>query len=115
MASTLGEEAGKRASWSSTYESNRPRDILGLTKAQEEKISQFIGFVGKDQSENEQKTFVLIYNGTTAPTLTDFAATPIGTIIIAPKLNAPKIYIHKTKSTIPAVSDWYSFTASQET
>jgi len=115
MASELGAEAGKRAGWSSLYESDRPRDILGLTEAQEGTLSQFIGFTGKDQNGKENKTFILKYEGTTAPTLTNYAETPIGTIIIAPKLATPKLYIHKTKSTPAVAGDWYSLTFTQET
>ncbi len=106
---------GKRAVWSSLYQSDRPRDILGLTEAQEAKIKQFIGLTGKDQDGNESQLFVLKYEGTDAPIVTDFATTPIGTVILCPKLSAPRIYIHKAQSTTPVIGDWYYIQGTQVT
>ena len=104
----------KRATWSVPYVSDRPRDILGLPADQEAKFSNFIGFAGKNQ-DAEAKTFnVVVYDGTAAPTLTDFAALPVGTVIIAPFLATPKIYVHKTKSDPAVVGDWYGLTFTQE-
>jgi len=105
---------GKRGNWSGIYAGDRPQDVLGLTQAQEAKLNNIIGFVGKDQNK-EVKTFnVLVYKGSTAPTLTDFASTPIGTVIIAPELATPKIYIHHAKSATPATTDWFGITTVQE-
>ncbi len=106
---------GKRAVWSSLYQSDRPRDILGLSEVQETKISQFIGLAGKDQDGNESQLFVLKYEGTSAPTVTDFATAPIGTVILCPKLSAPRIYIHKAQSSPAVVGDWYYIQGTQVT
>lgn len=106
---------GKRAGWSHPYVGDRPRDVLGLTKDQEATISQFIGFFGKDEDDNKQEQFILRYDGTDAPTLTNYASTPIGTVIIAPKLATPTIYIHKAQSEPGVVGDWYKIAGVQAT
>lgn len=106
---------GKRMNWSGIYVSDRPSDVLGLTQAQEAKLSQIIGFVGKDQAGVVQTKFILEYPGTSAPTVTDFASTPIGTEIHCPKLSAPRIYIHKVQSSPAVVGDWYYIQGTQVT
>ena len=100
---------GKRAGWSSIYQSDRPRDILGLTEAQEATLKQFFGITGKDQDGEENQIFTCKYEGTSEPTLTNYATTPVGTIIIAPFLVHSKIYVHKTQSASPVVGDWEVF------
>src|SRR5690606_20247964 len=107
MASALGQEAGRRANWSSLYQSDRPQDILGLTQAQEEDFGNIIGFQGRKQDGTAKSTFVLVYDSADALTLTDYAETPIGTVIIAPKITKPTIFIHKAQSSPAVVGDWY--------
>jgi hypothetical protein len=107
---------GKRMGWSSLYQSDRPRDILGLTEEQEATLSQAIGFSGKNPEGEAKQANILVYPGTADPTLTNYAATPVGTIIIAPLAGThSKIYIHKSKSTSPVVGDWEVFTAATAT
>lgn len=106
---------GKRAGWSSLYQGDRPRDILNLTEDQEATLSQILGFTGKDQDENESKLIVLVYDGTDAPTMTDYANTPIGTIVLCPLLSAPRIYIHKAQSSTAVIGDWYYIQGTQVT
>lgn len=108
-------KVGIRANWSGVYAGDRPRDILGLTQDQEAKISQFIGFTGKDQAGNPTTKFILVFNGTSNPTLTDFAATPIGTIIETPYLASTSHYIHQAKSTPAVVGDWKKVSATTVT
>ena len=100
------ELVGKRANWSTPITSSRPRDILGLSLAAEANISQFIGWSGADQDDNAQEQFILVYNGTTAPTLTDYATTPIGTVILTPQLASVSHYIHQAQSATPVKGDW---------
>ena len=102
---------GTRATHSVINTSDRPRDILGLTKAQEADFSQFLGFTGRNQAGDTKSTNILFYPDTSAPTLTDYAATPLGTIIIAPFLAHSAIYIHKAASSPAIVGDWEVFTA----
>lgn len=97
---------GKRATWSYIYVGDRPREILGLTEAQEADISQFIGFSAKDQDGNSKDHFELVYEGTDAPTLTNFASTPVGTIIWCPNVADVSHYIHQAKTDTPVVGDW---------
>lgn len=115
MASPLGQEAGKRANWSSLYQSDRPQDILGLTQAQEDDFGNIIGFQGRKQDGSAKSAFILVYDETDALTLTDYATTPIGTIIIAPKIAKPTIYIHKAQSSPAVVGDWYEIEGTQVT
>lgn len=105
----------KRAGWSTIYISDRPLDILGLTATQEDDFDQFLGLSGKTQDGSASEKFVLYYNKTSNPTLTDYASTPIGTVIIAPNIAVPKIYVHKAKSSTPVVGDWFVFTSAQAT
>jgi len=111
----MSTKTGKRANWSGLYVSDRPRDLLGLTEAQEETIDQFIGFVGKNQDGEVKNANLLIFTGTSAPTITDYANTPKGTIIIAPFLTHSLIYVHKSQSTPAVVGDWEVFTAATVT
>lgn len=97
---------GKRANWSSLYQSDRPRDILQLTEAQEATVKQFIGFGGKDQDGNERKLFIIVSDATSQPTLTDFANTPIGTIIFTPKIASILGYQHQAQSSPAVIGDW---------
>lgn len=106
---------GRRATWSQSYVGDRPRDVLALTEAQEAKLSQFIGFTGRDQSGTEVHTNILRYDGTAAPTVTDFASTPVGTILLCPKLAKPTLYIHKAQSSPAVVGDWYYIEGTQVT
>jgi hypothetical protein len=106
---------GKRMSWSSLYQGDRPRDIMDLTEDQEATLSQAIGFSGKDQNGNAKEAIILIYPGTTAPTLTNYAKTPKGTILIAPFLTHSLMYIHKSQSSPAVVGDWEVFTAATAT
>lgn len=108
-------ELGNRAGWSFPYVGNRPRDILGLTMEQEAAISQFAGFFGMDQDGNEQKLFLLKYDGTEVPTLTDYASTPVGTILLCPKVEGISHYIHQAKSDTAVVGDWKAVTAATVT
>lgn len=105
----------KRAGWSIPYTSDRPQDILGFTAEQEADFSNIFGLSGHNQTGAGKDTFILFYDGTSAPTLTDYASTPIGTVIIAPKLAVPKIYIHNKKSETPVAGDWFGITAVAET
>jgi hypothetical protein len=106
---------GKRMAWSSVYQSDRPRDILQLTEDQEATLSQAIGFSGKDQNGDAQEAVILIYPGTSAPTMTNYAKTPKGTIVIAPFLTHSLMYVHKAQSTPAVVGDWEVFTAATVT
>ena len=104
---------GNRAGWAAPYLGDRPREVLGLTQAQEAKVSTFLGFSGKQQDGSDSNAFIMIYPGTTDPTMTDFAATPLGTIVIAPFAGThSKMYVHKAKSDTPVVGDWEVFTAA---
>lgn len=106
---------GKRAGWMSPYMSDRPREVLKLTEAQEATLSKFIGFVGKDQDGNRVEQFILEYDGTVAPTLTDYDETPIGTIILTPQLADVAMYIHQAQSSPAVVGDWKSVAATTVT
>jgi hypothetical protein len=105
---------GKKATWSGVYVSDRPRDLLGLTLALEADFDAFIGFTGRDQAGTVKQKNVLYYNSASAPTLEDYGVLPIGTIVIAPLLTAPKIFIKKLSSTVAAVTDWFGITAVVE-
>ena len=109
---SLGASAGRRAGWSSIYQGDRPRDILDLTQDQEATIKQFIGFIGKDQDENEKKLIVLVSEETSQPTLVSYATTPIGTIILCPNIAGVFCYIHQAQSVSPVVGDWKSVSAT---
>ena len=111
----MSTKTGKRANWSGLYVSDRPRDLLGLTEAQEETIDQFIGFVGKDQGGEVKNANILVYTGTSAPTLTDYANTPKGTIIIAPFLTHSTLFVHRLQSTPAVVGDWEKIVAATVT
>jgi len=99
---------GLRAGWSHPYVGDRPREILGLTEAQEATLSQFIGFTGKDVNGDPVEQFFITYDEDSAPTLTDYAETPIGTIILTPKLANVAFYQHQAQSTPAVVGDWAS-------
>lgn len=90
----------------SYYQGDRPRDILGLTEDEEATLKGAFGFVGRNYDGDVQEQFFLIYEGTSAPTLTDYEATPIGTIILTPKLANIAMYQHQAKSTTPVIGDW---------
>jgi hypothetical protein len=99
---------GQRAKFSFPYVGDRPREVLKLTEAQEGALSQFIGFAGTDPEDQPVEQFILVYNGTTVPTLTDYASTPIGTIILTPKLANVFCYQHQAQSSPAVVGDWAS-------
>jgi len=90
---------GKKMNWSGIYAGDRPQSIVGLTVAQEALFSQIFGFVGKDQDGVNQKIFVMVFKGTARPTLTDFAGTPIGTIILTPRIASVFGYQHQAQTT----------------
>ncbi len=105
-------EGEKRADWSSVYRSKRPRDILDLTEEQESTLRQFFGLTGRDRDGKISQIFIINYEGTVEPTVTDYPNLPMNTILICPRLLTPKIFIRKTQ-TIPAnVNDWYVFTST---
>lgn len=104
----------KRANWSGLIVSDRPSDEFGLSATQEDDFENITGLIGKDQANSIKQKGILFYNKTAAPTLTDYANIPLGSIIIAPYLTAPKIYIKKLASSTPAVSDWFSVALTVE-
>lgn len=106
---------GKRAKWGSLYQGDRPRDVLNLTEDQEATLKGILGFTLNDQDDNQEKQVVLVYHGTSAPTVTNYANTPIGTLIICPKLASPRIYIHKAQSSPAVIGDWYYVQGTQVT
>lgn len=110
-----GNYAGPKPGWSSPIFSENPADLYGLTKAQAEKIAQFIGFMGKDVAQADHEFNVWIYDGTDAPTVTDFAVSPIGTVLVCPKLTKSRLYIHKAQSSPAVVGDWYYIEGTQVT
>jgi len=110
----LANAAGKKPNWSQIMDSDNPMDIYGLSAAEADNL-QFIGFSGKDIDGNNTDTIIAVYNGTDAPTLTNYADLPIGAIIIAPKLTTPKLFIHNAQSSPAVVGDWFGITAVQET
>lgn len=99
---------GNRAGWMVPYVGDRPRGILGLTSTQEATLAGFLGFGGKDVDGNAIEHFELIYNGTSAPTLTDYATTPINTVIWTPKLADIALYQHNAQSDPAVIGDWAS-------
>lgn len=115
MAIGAGNYAGPKPGWSSPIFSDNPADYYGLTKVQATTIAQFLGFIGKDVTQTEHEFNVLIYDGTSAPTLTNYAVMPIGTMIICPKLTKSSIYIHKAQSSTPVVGDWFIIEGAQAT
>ena len=106
---------GKRAKWGSLYQGDRPRDILNLTEDEEATLAGMFGFTLNDQDDNEAKQVFLRYDSATAITLTNYADTPIGTVIIAPKLTTPTIFVHKAQSSPGVVGDWYKIEGVQVT
>jgi hypothetical protein len=106
---------GKKSTWSQLYVSDRPRDLFGLSLAEEADFDAFIGFTGRDQDGNVVQKNIIYWNSATAPDLEDYADFPIGTIIVAPKLTASKIYMRKAKSSPSVVGDWYGVAFTQET
>jgi len=108
-----GNYAGPKPGWSQMMYSDNPADLYGLSKAEAETIAQFFGFVGHDVAGDYTETNFMRFDGTSAPTLTNYADMPIGTVIICPKLTAPRIYIHKAQSTPGVVGDWYYIEGTQ--
>lgn len=95
---------GKRAEWSSFYKSDRPRDVLGLTQAQEALTQQFIGFSGHDQ-QGEPATFsIIVHKGSTID-LATYATVPVGTLVITPLVAGSFAYQRITK-VAGANTDW---------
>jgi len=99
---------GQRAGWSHPYVGDRPREVLKLTEVQEATLKQFIGFAAKEVDGDPTEQFILTYDGTDAPTLTDYATTPIGTIILTPKVASVAMYQHQAQSDPAVVGDWAS-------
>lgn len=97
---------GKRGNWMSYYQGDRPRDVLGLTEDQEATLKGVIGFVGKNYDGDIQEQFILIFEGTSAPTVTDYAECPIGTLILTPKLADIFGYQKQADSTPAVIGDW---------
>lgn len=108
-----GSESGKKMGWSQLYQGDRPEDVLPLERANAAKLAQAIGFAGHDQEGNESEQFILTYTSSDAITLTDFAKVPIGTIIIAPKITKPTIFIKKLASSPAAASDWFKLEGAE--
>ena len=106
---------GLRAGWMVPYVGDRPRDVLGLTEAQEAKVSKFIGWTGKDVNGSPVDHFILILDPANAVTPTDFAATPLGTELHSNNGTHSTVYVHKAKSTPAVVGDWEVFTAATAT
>lgn len=111
----LGNTAGKKPNWSQIIDTDNIQDIYGLSAAEGATIAQAIGFSGKDQSGNNRDQLVLAYDGTSAPTVTNWADLPVGTVVFCAKLAAPRIYIHKAQSSPAVIGDWYYIQGTQVT
>ena len=106
---------GKRANWSGLIVSDRPRDKFKMTVSEDATLENILGVTGRDQDGDVQDKGILWYGGTTAPTLTNYDDTPVGTILIAYNLSAPRIYIHKAQSSPAVAGDWYYVQGTQAT
>jgi hypothetical protein len=102
----MGSNKGKRGNWMGIYSSNRPIDVLKLTEAAEANLSGVLGFTGKAQDGTVKTLNILLSEATARPTLTDYASTPIGTIILTPKIAGVFGYQHQAQSANPVVGDW---------
>lgn len=95
---------GKRANWMHPYVGDRPRDILGLTEAQESKTNVFIGFSGADQNGNPKNQFILSTEETTVD-FSNYASVPVGTILLTPKVAGIFCY-QRVNKTDDSSADW---------
>lgn len=100
--------SGQYSNWSYVYVGDRPRSILKLTEAAEAEMKQFIGFSGKSPNGDPADQFIMTFDGDAEPDLTDYADTPIGTIILTPKIANVFCYQHQAQSTPAVVGDWAS-------
>jgi len=98
---------GTRSKFSFPYVGDRPREILGLTEAQEATISQFIGFAGTDPDDQPVEQFILTTLETSV-TLSNYPTVPIGTIILTPKVSGVALYqrIARATQTASIDADW---------
>lgn len=111
----LGNVAGHKPGWSCVKQSDNPQDQYGLTAVNTAKLSQFIGFSGKDVAQDAKELLIVTYEGTSNPTVTDFALLPLGTLLVCPFLSAPRIYIKKAATASPAIGDWHYLQFTQVT
>lgn len=102
----VDDNKGKRGNWMGVIASDRPVDVLKLTQAAEANLVGELGFIGKDQAGTSKSLIVLLSEATARPTLTDYANTPIGTIILTPKIASVFGYQHQAQSANPVVGDW---------
>lgn len=102
-----GEKLGKRAGWSFMHASDRPRDVLKLSKDQEATIKQFIGFSAMDQDGDPVDQFIMTTDATSVD-LTNYPDVPIGTIILTPKVSGVAFYQRIAQATAGASvnADW---------
>jgi len=107
MAKLTGK-IGLMAGWSYPYVGGRPREVLKITEAVEANCSQFWGWSAKDAEGNSAEHFEIEWGLDSAPTVTDFANTPIGTIIWTPELANIAGYQHQAQSSPAVVGDWAS-------
>lgn len=106
---------GKKANWSVPYVSDRPDDIFDLNLVQEAQLDNIFGIVGKNQAGVAKKKAIVWYDGEDAPTMTDFAGLPNGSLLIAWNIATPAIYVKKANSDPAVIGDWFAAAGSQVT
>jgi len=107
--------AGLKQNYGRQVDSGSWQDDFGIAKA----AAESLGVVSANKVRNSDGVsapnvaVTILYLGTGALTLTDFAGFPIGTVIIAAKITTPTIYIHKAQTASPVVGDWYKIEGTQ--
>lgn len=100
-------EAGLKLNWAREIDSDNVGDYFGLTKAVTEKLNVVWGHTVTDFDGTVWNVVDAVSDETSAPTMTNYAALGIGSIIRFPKLTTPTIYMKCASSSPAVVGDWY--------
>lgn len=103
----VGNFAGSKSGWGYLMKSNNPEDTYILTAAQMANLGVWVGFNNLDINGDRHELNIIEYDSADAPTMTDYANTPINTLMIAAKLTKPTLFIHKAQSDPAVIGDWF--------
>jgi hypothetical protein len=102
-----------RSNWMGMVSSDRPREILPITKETEAKLSGVKGFNGKNEDGTVTEEFHLTWKGAVNPVVeTEFPNVPIGTVIFTPESADKFCFVRKAKSDPAVAGDFKSIDAA---